>query len=150
MPAVEVSRDCETGSGAGVTDEVEDLGVTIKRFRGPVFGNFGEQAVLDGIPFGSAGGVVGNGYCEPKAVAELALKLGFPSASTAAVAAAGIGEDEQLSAAMVAISAVALPPTGDRVGGEGGRVMRDAYEEAGHRYHKGSRRRWHQTGNRDH
>ena len=30
---------------------------------------------------------------------------------------------------MVAISAVALPPTGDRVGGEGCRVMRDAYED---------------------
>ena len=56
MPPVEVSRDCETGSGAGVADEVEDFGVTVKRLGGPVFGDFGEQAVLDGIPFGSAGG----------------------------------------------------------------------------------------------
>jgi len=62
--------------------------------------------VLDGIPFGSAGGVMGNGHCEPKAVAELALP-----------------------AAPVAICAIALPLTGDAVGGEGCRVMRDAYED---------------------
>ena len=77
MPAVEISRDCETGSGAGVADEVEDFVVTIKRFRGPVFRNLGEQAVLDGIPFGSAGGVMSNGDGEPKTVAEVALKFGF-------------------------------------------------------------------------
>jgi hypothetical protein len=58
----------------------------------------------------------------------LALKFGFPGASLAAVAAAGIGKDEQLPAAMVPISAIALPPTGDRAGGEGCCVMRDAYE----------------------
>lgn len=69
-----------------------------------------------------------NGYGEPKGVAELALQFGFPGAGTAAVAAAGVGQDEQLPAAMVAITAVALPPAGDGVGGEGGRVMRDAYE----------------------
>ena len=70
-----------------------------------------------------------NGYCEPKAVAELALQFGFPGAGTATVAAAGIGKDEQLPAAMVAVRAVALPPAGDGVGGEGCRVMRDAYED---------------------
>lgn len=127
MPAVEVSRNFETSSGASVADEVEDLGITIKRFRGPIFGNLREQAVLDGIPFGSAGGVVGNSYCQAKAVAELALKLGFPGARTATVAATGVGKDEQLPAAMVATSTVALPPTGDRVGGKGCRVMRDPY-----------------------
>jgi hypothetical protein len=129
VPAVEVSRDFETSSDAGVADEVEDFGITIKRFRGPVFGNLGEQAVLDGIPLGSAGEVVGSGYCQAKAVGELAWKLGFPGASTAAVAATGIGKDEQLSAAMVATSTVAIPPTGDRVSGKGCRVMRDPYED---------------------
>ena len=111
-----------------MADEVEDFGITVKRLGGPVFGDFGEQAVLDGIPFGCPSGVMSNGYGEPKAVAELALKFGFPGAGTAAVAAAGIGKDEQLAAAIVAIGAVALPPTGDGVGGEGCRLMRDAYE----------------------
>src|SRR3954471_15309997 len=70
-----------------------------------------------------------NGYGEPKPVAELALQFGFPGPGTAAVAAAGVGQDQQLATAMVAIAAVALPPTGDGVGGEGGRVVRDAHED---------------------
>ena len=85
--------------------------------------------MLDGIPFGSAGGVVSNGYCKPKAVAELGLKFGLPGAGTATVTTAGIGQDEQLPAATVAISAVALPPAGDGVGGKGCRVVRDTYED---------------------
>ena len=70
MAAVEVGGDCETGSGAGVADEVEDFGVAVKRLGGPVLEDFGEQAVFDGVPFGSAGGVMSNGDGEPKAVAE--------------------------------------------------------------------------------
>jgi hypothetical protein len=50
-----------------------------------------------------------NGYREAKAVAELALQFGLPSAGTATVAATGIGKDEQLSTAMITIRAVALP-----------------------------------------
>ena len=79
--------------------------------------------MLDRIPFGSTGGVVSNGYGEPKAVAELGLQFGFPGTRTAAVAAAGIGQDEQLPAAAVAVRAVALPPAGDGVGGKGCRVL---------------------------
>ena len=85
--------------------------------------------MLDWIPFGSAGGIVGNGHGEPEAVAELGLQFGFPGTGTATVAAACIGEDEQLAAAVVAVSAVALPPAGDGVGGKGCRVMGDAYED---------------------
>ena len=73
MSTVEVSGDGEAGTGAGVADEVEDFGVAVKWLGGPVFGDFGEQPVLDGIPFGSPGGVMSNGYGEPKAVAELGL-----------------------------------------------------------------------------
>ena len=108
MPSVEVRRYGEPGPGGGVADEVEDFGVTVQRLGGPVLGDFGKQAVLDGIPLGSAGGVMSNGDGEPKAVAELALKLGFPGAGTATIAAAGIGQDEQLAAAVVAICAVAF------------------------------------------
>jgi hypothetical protein len=50
-------------------------------------------------------------------------------AGTATVAAAGIGQDEQLPAAAVAVRAVALPPAGDGVGGKGCRVVRDTYED---------------------
>ena len=85
--------------------------------------------MLDGIPFGSARGVVSNCYCEPKAVAELGLQFGFPCGGAATVTAAGIGQDEQLPAAAVAVRAVALPPAGDGVGGKCCRVVRDTYED---------------------
>ena len=53
-PPVEVGRDCEPGSGARVADEVEDFGITVEGLGGPVFGDFGRQMVLDGIPFGGS------------------------------------------------------------------------------------------------
>jgi len=101
MPTVEVGRHGETGSGASVADEVENLGVAVRRLGGPVFGDFGEQAVLDGIPFGSAGGVMSNGYGEPEAVAELGLKFGLPGAGSG-------GDGSALRRA--------LPPTSDGLG----------------------------------
>ena len=66
--SVEVSRDCESGSGAGVADEIEDFWVAVEGLGSPVFGDFGEQAVLDGIPFGSASRIVSNGHGEPKLI----------------------------------------------------------------------------------
>ena len=67
--------------------------------------------MLDGIPFGTAGGIVSNGHCESKAVAEFGLQFGFPGTGAATVAAAGIiGKDEQLLAARVAVGAIVLPP----------------------------------------
>src|SRR5690348_934721 len=96
LASVKVRRDCQSGSGAGVADEIEDFGVAVKGLGGPVLRDFGEQPVLDGIPFGSPGRVMSHGYGEPKGVAELALQFGFPGAGTAAVAAAGVGQDQQL------------------------------------------------------
>jgi hypothetical protein len=58
----------------------------------------------------------------------LALKFGLPGACVAAVTAVGIGKNEQLLAAMVAIRAVAFPPTSDGVRGKGGGVMRDTHK----------------------
>ena len=52
--------------------------------------------MLDGIPFGSAGGIVGNGHGKGKGVRQLGLELGFPGMTAATVAAAGIGQNEQL------------------------------------------------------
>ena len=39
--------------------------------------------MLDGVPFGGAGGVMSNGDREAKTVAELALQFGLPSTGTA-------------------------------------------------------------------
>ena len=69
----------------------------IEGFTGPVFGNFGEESMLDGIPFGSASGVVSDSDSEVKAVGELRLEFGFPSPPPTAVAAAAVGQNQQLA-----------------------------------------------------
>jgi hypothetical protein len=56
VSAVEISSDLKSGLGLGGAGIVEDLLVGVQRFARPVARDFGEEAMLDGIPFGSAGG----------------------------------------------------------------------------------------------
>jgi len=97
VSAVEVGGDLKAGLGLGGTGIVEDLLVGVERFAGPVARDFGEEAMLDGILFGSAGGIVGNGHGQGKGVSQLGLEFGFPGVTAAAVAAAGVGQNEQLA-----------------------------------------------------
>ena len=97
MSAVEISSDLKSGLGLGGAGIVEDLLVGIQRFARPVSRDFGEEAMLDGIPLGSTGGIVGNGYGQSKGVGQLGLELGFPGVTAATVAATGIGQNEQLA-----------------------------------------------------
>jgi hypothetical protein len=62
---VKVSGNGQAGSGFGGANEAEDLLVAVERLAGPVFGDLREEAVLDGVPFGSARRVVGDGKCQP-------------------------------------------------------------------------------------
>ncbi len=48
--------------GFGGTDELEDLVNVGEGFASPVFADLAAQAVLDGIPFGSARWIVADGY----------------------------------------------------------------------------------------
>jgi len=59
-------------------------------------------------------------------IGQLRLELGFPSAATIAITAAGIAEDEELSGAWIAEQSLLAPPMGDGVSREGGCVMGDA------------------------
>jgi len=49
--------------------------------------------MLDGIPFGSARGVVSHRHGEREAIAELGLQFGLPGTATTTIAAARVGED---------------------------------------------------------
>ena len=53
----------------GGANEFEHLFVTVQRLGCPVFGDLGEQPVLDGVPFGSTGRIVGDGDREGEAIA---------------------------------------------------------------------------------
>lgn len=66
-----------------------------KWFPSPVLGYLGEQAMLDGIPFGSASRVVSDGDGDAKRVAQLVLEFCFPGLGAAIVAAARVGKNEE-------------------------------------------------------
>jgi hypothetical protein len=59
-------------------------------------------------------------------IGQLRLELGFPSAATIAVTAAGIAQDEELSGAWITEQSLLAPPMSNGVSGEGGCVMGDA------------------------
>jgi hypothetical protein len=80
----------------GGADKVQDFRIAVEGFAGPVLGDFREEAVFDGIPFRGAGGIVGDGDRELVTVGELGLEFGFPGAGAATIAAAGVGQNQEL------------------------------------------------------
>ena len=66
--------------------------------------------MLNRVPLGSAGGVVGDGDVEGEAVGELSLQLDFPSTAAATVATARVRENQQLAGAGVLKKSFTLPP----------------------------------------
>ena len=101
VATVEMCGDGKAGSSSGGADEAENLLIAIERLAGPVFGDFREQAVLDGIPFGSTGWIVGNGEGEAEGVGQLRLEFGFPGTATTAIAAAGVAQNQDLAGSRV-------------------------------------------------
>ena len=129
LGAIEVSGDSQAGLGLGGAKEVEDFLVAVQRLSGPVLGDFREEAMLDGIPLGGAGGIVSDGHRKMEAIAELELEVGFPGPATAPIAAAIVSQNEQLWGVAVTVGTFAVPPFSDGMGGEAGRVMGNADED---------------------
>jgi len=67
-----------------------------------------------------------DGDGDAEGVAYLGLDFGLPGPGSATVAAAGVGQNQELGCAAIATGSFAFPPGGDRMGGEGRRVVRDA------------------------
>jgi hypothetical protein len=82
--------------------------------------------MLDGIPLGGTGRVMGDGGGDAEAIAYLCLDFRFPGPGGAAVATAGVGQDQESGRTTVTTGSIAFPPGGDGMGGEGRSVMRDA------------------------
>jgi hypothetical protein len=97
VAATEIGRNSQSSTGCGGTSRVEDFLVRIQGFARPVSRNFREESMLNAIPLGSAGGIVGYGYGQGKGINQLRLKLSFPGVTAATVAATGIGQNEQLA-----------------------------------------------------
>ena len=91
-----------------------------------MFGNLGEQAVLNRVPFGRASGVVSDGGGDAEWVAQLSLKFRLPGPGSATVAAAGVRQDQHPGRMVVAARSLTFPPGNNGMGGESRRVVRNA------------------------
>ena len=129
LATVEVSGNRQAGLSFRRANELQDFLVAVEWFAGPVLGDFGEEPVLNGVPFGSARGIVGNGESQPERVRQLRLKFGFPATASSAIAAAGVAEDEELVGARIADGSLLAPPMGDGAGSEGRSVMGDTHRD---------------------
>src|SRR5437879_4650505 len=106
--------------------------------------------MLDGIPFGSAGGIVGDGHSQGKGVGQLELELGFPGMTAATVATAGISQNEQLAGTGIASGTFLVPPMSDGMSGKGGSVMGNANDEGTAIFHNIVNPIRNRCGSRDH
>ena len=101
-------------------DKLQGLLVIVQRLGCPVSADLAEQTMLDGIPFGSAGWVMRNDDAQSQAIAELPLNLLLPGAALRPIAAAGIGQDEDVAGLRIALVSVCLPPLAKAGDGESG------------------------------
>ena len=97
IATVKMCGDAKPGLGLSGAGIVEDFLVRVQWFASPVSGDFRKQAMLDGIPLGSAGRIMCHGYGEAEGVGQLRLNFCFPGVTVATVTAAGIGKDEQMA-----------------------------------------------------
>ncbi len=85
--------------------------------------------MLDGIPLGRAGGIVRDCHFQREWVTETGLELMLPCTTGRPIAPTVIGEDEEFVRVRITPTSFVFPPVGDRVGGKGGGVMGDAYDD---------------------
>src|ERR1035437_943096 len=90
----EIRIDGKAGFRFGGTDELEDLVDVGEGFASPVFADWAEQAVLDGIPLGSARGIVADGNRETERSADCVLNRFPPGAASRAVTSSAVSQDE--------------------------------------------------------
>jgi hypothetical protein len=114
----EMAFDGQSCGGDRFIDEFEDQRVVLQRDAGPVFADFAEESVFDGIPLGSAGGVVTDGDREPAGVHQAFLQRPLPGATPIAIAAPAIGQNEQMRVRPVQGLSLPAPPVPNGLDGE--------------------------------
>lgn len=129
VAAIEVRGDGKAGFCFGGSSIVENLLIGVQRFTSPVPRELRKETMFDGVPLGSAGRIVGDGDGQGERVGQLGLQLSFPGVTTIAVAAASVGQDEDLARGGMALGTFLPPPMGDGMGGESGSVVRNTNDE---------------------
>src|SRR5260370_6250285 len=98
----------------GAANETQDPLPRAQRLAGPVGRDRPEQPMLDRVPLRAAGRIMAHGHGQPEPVAQLLLQLLLPPPGLPAVAAAAVGQDQQLVSARIHSLPLLSPPTADR------------------------------------
>ena len=112
----------------GRADETDDGREVDERRAAPVHRDVPEQAVLDLVPLARARREVTDRDGEPRAIREL-LQLPLPQAQPRAVAATGVGGDDDRRGVAIDRPPHLLPPAPNRPRREGRRVVVDAHTD---------------------
>ena len=123
---VEPGGHHQAGTGGGGGNVVEDQIEGLQRAARPIAADLAEEAMFDRIPLGASSRIGGHGDGELVEIAEMVLEGVLPSAATVGIAAAAIGEQDELGGIGIAGTAIAAPPGIEVVDGEEGGVGGDA------------------------
>jgi len=94
-----------------------------QRMCRPVFADLAKEPVLDRIPLRSAGGIMADRHAELIGIHQLFLERIFPQTTPGPIAAAAIGQDEQVRRLGIALASFGAAPEDDRFHGKLGGIM---------------------------
>ena len=95
LGGVQLGLTPKTGGRRGGSNVIEDGLVTIQRFASPIGADQIEHAMFNRVPFGSAGGVMGDGDNQAKFIGQM-LEAQFPNATPVPIGSAAVGLDQQM------------------------------------------------------
>src|SRR5216684_3120073 len=122
---VEPRPHAEARGGRRGRDQVHDDRVAEEGLASPVLADEGEQAVFDLVPLARAGREMAHRDGQAEAVRQL-LQLDLPQPQAGAVAAAGVGRDQQPPSVGIGPAPHGLPPVTNARDGKRRRVVVDA------------------------
>jgi len=109
--AIDLAANLEPLGGRGADDQLDNHLMADQGLATPVLCDVGEQTVLDAVPLGGAGRMVGDCHCQARLIGET-LKFALPQPDSCAVGAAAIRGDGQAIRAWIAgLTQFLLPAT---------------------------------------
>src|SRR5271165_1063762 len=105
----QLGLDLEAGTGLGVTDKMDNGFVADEWSSPPVLGDEGEHSVFDLVPLAGSRGKVRHMNLQPGEIGQ-SLYADLPQLRTVAIAAAGIGHNQQLRGSRIGLAPHVPPP----------------------------------------
>lgn len=121
--------DNQTLLGGSTSNEVERLGMADQGFASPIGADGAKQAMLNGVPLGSACGIMRDGDSETGDIGNFVLQAVLPKPIAIAIAATPIGKGQECGGIWKETLAVDAPPPGDSINSQLGGVSTRANKD---------------------